>query len=1397
MPVIRQFSCCLPTKTPPASVELAREGKYMPKNLLSAVCTLSLLIAITSFLTPTASAQYAGQFSWQNSNLNETTLTPANVNTTKFGKVFSYPVDASIFAQPLYVPNVAIPGQGTHNVIYVETENDSAYAFDADGLSPNPLWYVSFINPSQGITAVPCHLITSNTCNIDPIVGITGTPAIDPVSGTMYLDTHIDNNGTFYHYLHALDITTGAEKFGGPILIQATVSGKGIDGVGGVVPFDAQHTLQRPGLLLMNGVLYVPYGNYHGWVLAYNATTLSQLYVFNTSPNGVNSNIWQSGQGLVADSLDNIYFATSDAKFDANNTNKMDYGDTLLKLSSTLQVEDYFTPMDQACRAGNDVDLGSGGPLIVPTQSGPYPDEIILGGKGGTPCDLWTGGIYAAPLYVINRDNMGEYNATQDQIPQEIEGAPFGYWSSPAYWSTGGTNYVYASGTQADAGVGDYLKQYTLTNGLLSTSPIASSPAVLPDGATPVISANGSSNGIIWAAERQESLDATPGSKPLILLAYNATNVSTLLYSSTQNPSRDTAGTEAKFMVPLVANGRVYVGTQNQVDAYGPLSTNTATLSPASLAWGIVVIGNTSAAKTATLTNTGASTFSISSVTITGTNSTQFVISANTCGSTLAAGASCVISVEFKPTLEGKLAATLSVVDGAGTQTAALSGTGTAVKFAPASLTYSGTAVGTSSAPQTDTLTNLGSTALTINSIVIGGADPADFSETNSCGTVLAAGASCGITVTFTPTALGTRTANVTVTDSDVTSPQKLILTGTGTQSTVSFTVLPTSIAFQTVTVGTQGNCQPINVTNTGTSSLTINSFSLTPFMVFQLQYGYAPRTLSPGQFQTYCIKFVPQAGQAYTGQFSVSIAGVANPSIVTFTGTGITTSAVASVSPSTLTFAPQPLGTTTSQTVTLSNTGKSPFHLTSVTLEPPFNYTGYNNTSVAVQPGKSFQFQVTFTPTQAISYTNTVSLGFDVIPAKSASLSASGTAPTSLAITSFPTLPPITQNAAYLAPLSAAAGTGTLTWSLAAGSSLPSGLTLSSTGTISGTPASSVGLGTYNFTVQVTDSSQHVATAALNTTVDPPNVGTTSCGNITSDVPGSSNPIVPLTDLGTGTYLGYEGGLYPNGANVAPAAQEAAALARAQAIQPLNAAGSPSPTGIYAFLSIGVSITRTIFDQFEPAEVGDPVVNSHLVLVNAAIDGVDSPDWVSVTAGPWLTVLNYYLPYQNVSPNQVVAAWVMMPHSDPTGFYPGDMADQESDLTAVLQNLHTLFPNLAIAYVNTTHYGGYSLNPAYPEPYSYEFGLAVQNVIADQINGEASLNYNPANGPVMAPLLLWGPYTWANGLTPRSDGLTWSCQDMSTDGLHPSAAGRNKEAGLMETFFKTDPTSTPWFLQP
>jgi hypothetical protein len=271
-----------------------------------------LLIASVSLIS-TVNAQSSGQFAWQTSNINETILTPANVNSTGFGKVFSYPVDGSIFAQPLYVPDVTIPGQGTHNVLYVVTESDGVYAFDADGLQTAPLWYVSLINPAQGITAPNCYTVIG-PCNIYPTIGITGTPVIDPTSNTIYLEALTLESGTYFHRLHAMDITTGAEKFGGPAVIQATASGKGLGNVGGVITFVSQHEVNRPGLLLMNGVVYIALGGgSHGWILGYNAATLAQLYVLSPSPNSYASGVWQTGEGLQTDGLGNIYFATDDA----------------------------------------------------------------------------------------------------------------------------------------------------------------------------------------------------------------------------------------------------------------------------------------------------------------------------------------------------------------------------------------------------------------------------------------------------------------------------------------------------------------------------------------------------------------------------------------------------------------------------------------------------------------------------------------------------------------------------------------------------------------------------------------------------------------------------------------------------------------------------------------------------------------------------------------------------------------------------------------------------------------------------------------------------------------------------------------------------------------------------
>ena len=405
-------------------------------------CLLSLtafLVAALVMLAPAAQGQgFTGVLTQHNDNartgqnLKETVLTPQNVRASTFGKLFSYPVDGQIYAQPLYVPNVLIPNQGVHNVVYIATENDSLYAFDADGLSPNILWHVSFISPPS-ITTLNC-ISLGFECNVWPNTGITGTPVIDPTTNTMYVLVRTQQGSNSIQNLHAIDITTGADKFGGPVQISAIVAGTGSGSSHGKVQFNTLHDNHRPGILLENGIVYIGWaGDAHGWVMAYNASTLKQVAVFNTTPNGTLGGVWQAGNGLAADSQGNIYFATGDGTFDAS-TGGTDYGDTLLKVDANLNVLDYFTPMDQACRLlPNDLDLGAGGPLIFPTQGGTYPDEVIEAGKGGSPCDLF-GSTYAVPIYLLNRDSMGGYNPNQDQDIQTIEGTIHGYWSNPAYW---------------------------------------------------------------------------------------------------------------------------------------------------------------------------------------------------------------------------------------------------------------------------------------------------------------------------------------------------------------------------------------------------------------------------------------------------------------------------------------------------------------------------------------------------------------------------------------------------------------------------------------------------------------------------------------------------------------------------------------------------------------------------------------------------------------------------------------------------------------------------------------------------------------------------------------------------------------------------------------------------
>ncbi|HEY7291368.1 MAG TPA: putative collagen-binding domain-containing protein [Vicinamibacterales bacterium] len=515
---------------------------------------------------------YAGTFTRDVDNIRtglnpaETVLSPANVNSSQFGKLYSYSIDGVSDASPLYVANVSVPGKGLRNVVYVATEHDSVYAFDADGIQTAPLWQVSFITPAQGVTTVPPG-DTGECCDISPEIGITGTPVIDPATNTLYVvaKTKEVSAGTtsYVHRLHALDITTGAEKLGGPRVIQASVSGTGDGAAGGRVAFISLHENQRSALLLNNGVVYIAFAShgdnppYHGWVLGYSASTLQQVMTFNSTPNGEGGGIWQSGDGIAADANGNLFFVTGDGTFDAN-SGGVDYGDSIVKINPAGTLLDYFTPHDQATMDANDIDLGSGGTILLPDQPGAHPHLALSAGKNGT-------------IYVVDRDNLGHYRSGNDsQIVQSIvntfPGGTYitGNFKAPVYWN----GYLYFS---ADA---DYVKAFRLSNGQINTTPASQSSFVVNyPGSTLGMSSNGAADAVLWVIERVDVNPVGSGVRgPGILHAFDATNLANELYASDQAANgRDGLDFAAKWAAPLVANGKVFVATNSRLTVFGLL----------------------------------------------------------------------------------------------------------------------------------------------------------------------------------------------------------------------------------------------------------------------------------------------------------------------------------------------------------------------------------------------------------------------------------------------------------------------------------------------------------------------------------------------------------------------------------------------------------------------------------------------------------------------------------------------------------------------------------------------------------------------------------------------------------------------------------------------------------
>lgn len=523
-----------------------------------------LLLTVVAWAAASVANAQTGVLTYHNDNARtgqnsaETVLTPANVNASRFGKLFSQGVDADVYAQPLYVSQLAIASRGTHNVVFIATEADSLYAFDADsatGANAAPLWQVSLLDAAHGATggATPVDGRPDLNCgSIVPHVGITATPVIDLAHKTLYVESFSKEQGGLIHRLHALDLASGAEKKGSPVRVTARAQDDQAD-----IQFDSARELARAGLLLTHDRVYVSYGSscdrprYQGWVLAYDAATLAAAGAFVTAREHGKAAIWMSGAAPAADSDGNLFLATGDGWFDTAMTPPRELGDSILKISAhpgKLVLADYFTPYNQLLLARHDGDLGSGGVLLLPDQPGPHAHLLIEAGKAGT-------------VYLVDRDLMTSGNlhfcadcTSNRQIVQELPGAVSGgVWGAPVYWN----HTVYYSGS------GDPLRAFSLQQGRLQAAPAsASRDSCEYPGCGLSLSANGSRDGILWALQ--------PGDwEPVVLAAYDARDLTRLLYASNQHRDRDTAGGALKFLVPTVVNGKVYVGGARQMTVFG------------------------------------------------------------------------------------------------------------------------------------------------------------------------------------------------------------------------------------------------------------------------------------------------------------------------------------------------------------------------------------------------------------------------------------------------------------------------------------------------------------------------------------------------------------------------------------------------------------------------------------------------------------------------------------------------------------------------------------------------------------------------------------------------------------------------------------------------------------
>ncbi|HLY41238.1 MAG TPA: hypothetical protein VKR52_08485 [Terracidiphilus sp.] len=532
------------TYTAPATAGVYTISATSAKN--SAV-TSSVTIGVTDL---SGVVTYHNNVSRNGVNSQEYALTPSNVTSQSFGMLFNCQVDGAIYTQPLWMPNLAIAGR-PHNVVFVATQHDSLYAFDADTSPCTTLWHVNLIDAVHGGTAgetsVPNMLVGVGFGDIQPEIGVTGTPVIDPAASVLYLvSKSVDATQTvFYQRLHKIDLLSGNEKLAsGPVAISGTYPE-----LAPIATFSPQQENQRAGLALVNGVVYVAWASHedanpwYGWIMGFDASTLNHLYTFNSAPNTGQAGIWMGGGAPAADSAGNLYVITGNGAFDVTNSTapNNDYGDSFLQLSASLAVMQYFTPANQSTDNLDDIDFGSGGSSVI----------VDLPSNGGLPNRLVVGGGKDGALCLLNRDAMGGYTATNSGAVQLLNFGN-GIFGTPAYWNS--SFYL--------AGSSGALQQYTLNAATyqINPSPVSTSATMYGShGATPSVSARpDNSNGIVWALDSTlYCTKQSPGCGPTVLHAYDASNLGTELWNS-----GNTAGLAVKFTVPTIANGKVYVGTR-------------------------------------------------------------------------------------------------------------------------------------------------------------------------------------------------------------------------------------------------------------------------------------------------------------------------------------------------------------------------------------------------------------------------------------------------------------------------------------------------------------------------------------------------------------------------------------------------------------------------------------------------------------------------------------------------------------------------------------------------------------------------------------------------------------------------------------------------------------------